>query len=145
MASIVEVSISTKKGVKKTPVHAANFLVDYGMENDAHATFSIKRQVSMLSLDSINKMRDLGAGVNPGDFAENLTVEGLELFTLPIGTRLKIGEEAEFKVSQIGKECHHGCEIFKQVGKCVMPTEGVFVTVEKGGRVEVGDEVTIIL
>lgn len=144
MASIVEVSTSTKKGVKKTPVHAATFLVNYGMEDDAHATFGIKRQVSLLSLDSVQKMRDMGADVNPGDFAENLTVEGMELFTLPIGTRLKIGNEAEFIVSQIGKECHHGCEIFKQVGKCVMPTEGIFVTVAKGGEVKVGDEVTLI-
>lgn len=144
MARIVEVSISTKKGVKKTPVHKANFLAGFGMENDAHATFGIKRQVSMLSIDSVQKMRDLGAQVNPGDFAENLTVEGLELYTLPIGTRLKIGSKAEFTVSQIGKECHHGCEIFKQVGKCVMPTEGIFVTVDKGGEITVGDEVSII-
>lgn len=144
MASIVEVSISNQKGVKKTPVHEAEFLANYGMADDAHATFGIKRQVSLLSLDSVQKMRDMGASVNPGDFAENLTVEGMELFTLPIGTRLKIGAEAEFVVSQIGKECHHGCEIFKQVGKCVMPTEGIFVTVAKGGKVRVGDEVTII-
>lgn len=144
MARIVEVSISKQKGVKKTPVHAADFLVDYGMRDDAHATFSIKRQVSLLSIDSIRKMRDMGANVNPGDFAENLTVEGLTLFTLPIGTRLKIGDEAEFMVSQIGKECHHGCEIFKQIGKCVMPTEGIFVTVVKGGSVKVGDEVTVL-
>lgn len=144
MASIVEVSISNKKSVKKTPVHEATFLANYGMEDDAHATFGIKRQVSLLSLDSVQKMRDMGATVNPGDFAENLTVQDMELYTLPIGTRLKIGDEAEFIVSQIGKECHHGCDIFKQVGKCVMPTEGIFVTVAKGGKIKVGDEVTII-
>lgn len=144
MATIVAVSISAQKGVKKTPVSEATFLANYGMADDAHATFGIKRQVSLLSLDSVRKMRALGAKVNPGDFAENLTVEGLELFTLPIGTRLKIGAEAEFVVSQIGKECHHGCEILKQVGKCVMPTEGIFVTVSKGGKVKVSDEVKIL-
>lgn len=143
MASIVAVNISTKKGVRKTPVPEAAFLANYGMADDAHATFGIKRQVSLLSLDSVGKMRDMGADVNPGDFAENLTVEGMELFTLPIGTRLKIGDAAEFVVSQIGKECHHGCEILKQVGRCVMPTEGIFVTVSKGGKVKVGDKIAI--
>jgi len=90
------------------------------------------------------KMRRLGAEVGPGDFAENLTVEGKELFTLPIGTRLGVGQDAILRVTQIGKECHEHCAIFKQIGTCVMPVEGIFTRVIKGGVVRVGDELNII-
>jgi MOSC domain-containing protein YiiM len=89
-------------------------------------------------------MRKMGYEVGPGDFAENLTCEGIELYTLPIGTRLKVGEGIELEVSQIGKECHAGCAIFKLTGKCIMPKEGIFARVIKGGPVKSGDAIEIV-
>jgi MOSC domain-containing protein YiiM len=120
------------------------FLENYGMANDAHAERGIKRQVSLLSVDSIEKMRSMGLSVGPGDFAENLTVEGMELHTLLPGTRISVGSEVILEISQIGKACHAGCAIFKEVGKCIMPKEGVFATVVKGGEVRTGDAVDIL-
>jgi len=120
------------------------FLENYGMANDAHAERGIRRQVSLLSVDSIEKMRSMGLSVGPGDFAENLTVEGMELHTLLPGTRIAVGSEVILEISQIGKACHAGCAIFKEVGKCIMPKEGVFATVVKGGEVRTGDEVEIV-
>ena len=114
------------------------------MANDAHADKGIKRQVSLLSVDSIGKMRAMGLNVGPGDFAENLTVEGLELHTLIPGTRLAVGAAVILEISQIGKACHTGCAIFKEVGKCIMPKEGVFARVMKGGEVRAGDWVEIL-
>ncbi|MGE5843253.1 MAG: MOSC domain-containing protein, partial [Syntrophaceae bacterium] len=110
----------------------------------AHAERGIKRQVSLLSVDSIEKMRSMGLSVGPGDFAENLTVEGMELHTLLPGTRIAVGSEVILEISQIGKACHAGCAIFKEVGKCIMPKEGVFATVVKGGEVRTGDAVDIL-
>ena len=98
----------------------------------------------MLSLSSIEKMRGLGIEVGPGDFAENLTIEGLDLFTLPIGTRFNVGQDIILEMTQICKECHDRCAIFKQVGTCVMPVEGIFVRVIKGGAVKSGDELKVI-
>jgi MOSC domain-containing protein YiiM len=94
-------------------------------------------------MESIEKMRKMGYEVGPGDFAENLTCEGIELYTLPIGTKLEVGNETILEVSQIGKECHAGCAIFKLTGKCIMPKEGIFARVIKGGPVKSGDEIKV--
>ncbi len=144
MAKIVAISISEEKGTKKKPIAEGFFRENYGLCGDAHAEFGIKRQVSLLALESIKKMRGLGLDVSPGDFAENLTTEGIELASLPVGTKLKIGEELTLEISRIGKECHTGCAIFCQVGKCIMPKEGVFARVLKEGRVKPGDEIRVL-
>lgn len=147
MSAIVKsINISEKKGVIKTPIASAVFIEDFGMEGDAHGGKG-KRQVSLLAQESIDKMKatsgEKGKGLCEGKFAENLTTEGLELYTLPIGTKLKIGETLQ-EVSQIGKECHSGCAIMKQVGQCIMPKEGIFTMVIKGGVVKAGDTIEII-
>ena len=141
---IIAVCISSTKGVRKTPCPSGVFLENYGMADDVHAERGINRQVSLLSVDSIVKMKDMGLSVGPGDFAENLTVEGMELYTLLPGTRIAVGHEVILEISQIGKACHRGCAIFKEVGKCIMPKEGVFATVVKGGEVRTGDAVDIL-
>ena len=141
---IIAVCISATKGVRKAPCPSGVFVENYGMADDAHAERGIKRQVSLLSVDSIEKMKSMGLSVGPGDFAENLTVEGLELYTFLPGTRLAVGNEVILEISQIGKACHSGCAIFKEVGKCIMPREGVFATVVKGGEVRTGDAVDIL-
>ena len=135
------VSVSDRKGVVKHNVPQARLLVEHGLEGDAHAEGGI-RQVSLLSLASINKMVAAGAKVKPGDFAENLTVDGLEVMSLPVGTRLKVGE-VELELTQIGKTCHKGCAIRELVGDCVMPKEGVFVRVLTEGVVKVGDVIEV--
>ena len=144
MASIIAVCTSTKKGTKKKDIKEGFIKEDYGLVGDAHAGSDGHRQVSLLALASIDKIRRLGAEVGPGDFAENLTTEGLELFSLPIGTRLNVGQDVVLEVTQIGKECHDRCAIFKLVGTCVMPTEGVFTRVLKGGTVKAGYELRVI-
>jgi MOSC domain-containing protein YiiM len=141
---ITAVCISDTKGVRKTPCPSGVFLENYGMANDAHAERGIKRQVSLLAVDSIEKMKSMGLNVGPGDFAENLTVTGIELYTLLPGTRLAVGNEVILEISQIGKACHTGCAIFKEVGKCIMPKEGVFAKVVKGGEIRTGDEAEIV-
>ena len=135
--------LSETKGVKKRVIPEGELKANYGLSGDAHADSKWHRQVSLLAIESINKMREMGINVNPGDFAENLTTEGLELFSLPVGTELTVGKEIKLRVSQIGKECHTGCAIFKQVGKCIMPKEGIFATVEKGGTVKAGDKINV--
>ena len=137
------VSVSDRKGVVKHNVPQARLLVEHGLEGDAHAEGGI-RQVSLLSLASIDKMVAMGAKVKPGDFAENLTVDGLEVMTLPVGTRLKVGEEVELEITQIGKTCHKGCAIRELVGDCVMPKEGGFARVLKEGEVKVGDAIEVL-
>ena len=114
------------------------------MEGDAHAARGIARQVSLLAEESIDKMRALGLELNPGDFAENLTIGGMELFTLPVGTRLNVGGEVVLEISQIGKTCHSGCAIFQAVGSCIMPKEGVFARVIRNGKIRTGDDIEII-
>jgi MOSC domain-containing protein YiiM len=114
---------------------------EYGIEGDAHASSEWHRQVSLLAFESIEKMRNMGLDVKPGDFAENITTIGIELTSLPLGTHLTIGDDIEVEVSQIGKECHTRCAIYYQAGDCVMPKEGIFVRVIKGGRVKEGDEI----
>ena len=132
---IVSLNISTKKGVRKKPIKEVLLTTNYGIEGDAHASSEWHRQVSLLALESIRKMQDKGLNVNPGDFAENITTEGIDLPALPVGTRMTIGNNIEVEVSQIGKECHTRCAIYYLAGDCVMPKEGIFVKVQ-GERLE---------
>jgi MOSC domain-containing protein YiiM len=140
--TVVAVCTSAKKGQRKVDVGTAILIAGQGIEGDAHAGFA-HRQISLLAVESIEKMKQKCGDLVPGDFAENLTVEGLNLPALPVGTVLHIGDTI-LKVSQIGKECHHGCEVMKSVGDCVMPREGIFATVEQGGRISRGDTVEVI-
>ena len=142
MATITSINISPKKGTFKQPVNQAELRVDYGIVGDAHAG-NWHRQISLLAQESIDKMTALGLNdLVPGKFAENITTQGIELFTLPIGTRLRLGE-CLVEVTQIGKECHQHCEIFKKVGQCIMPHEGIFVKVLTPGVVRVGDAIEV--
>ncbi|MBM3149399.1 MAG: MOSC domain-containing protein [Chloroflexi bacterium] len=141
MAKIIAVCRSDNKGVPKQDIGEGLFREEYGLENDAHADCCSHRQVSLLAMESIEKMRKLGLDVKPGDFAENLTTEGIALVSLPVGTRVAVGAEVVLEISQIGKECHTGCAIMRQVGKCIMPKEGVFARVVRGGTVKRGDEI----
>ena len=143
MARIVAVCTSTEKGVPKRDVGEGLLVPGFGLEGDAHGG-PWHRQVSLLATASIARMREQGLDVGPGDFAENLTVDGLVLHELPVGTRLAVGDTVEMEVTQIGKECHAGCAIFKLTGDCVMPREGIFARVLKGGAVRTGDEVRVL-
>jgi MOSC domain-containing protein YiiM len=142
--TILAVCRSERTGIPKTPCGEGVFIADYGLEKDAHAAQGIARQVSLLAEASIAKMQGHGIELAPGDFAENLTIGGMELFSLPVGTRLKVGGEVILEISQIGKTCHSGCAIFKAVGSCIMPKEGVFARVIGGGTIRTGDAVEII-
>jgi MOSC domain-containing protein YiiM len=141
---IVSINISDRKGVRKKPVDKATIQENFGIEGDAHASSEWHRQVSLLALESIKKMQEMGLDVKPGDFAENITTEGINLPNLPLGTRLLIGTEIEAEVSQIGKECHNRCAIYYQAGDCVMPKEGIFISIVKGGVIKTGDTVKIV-
>ena len=141
-AKVVSVSISEQKGMRKTPVTSALLKQEHGLVGDAHAG-DWHRQVSLLAMESIEKMQRMGLDVNPGDFAENITTEGIELTTLPVGSRLSLGE-AEVEITQIGKTCHTRCAIYQQAGDCVMPKEGVFARVLREGIVKPGDRVDIL-
>jgi MOSC domain-containing protein YiiM len=143
MAKVVAVCSSETKGVRKENIQKGILRTGYGLEGDAHADAGWHRQVSLLSMESIAKARQMGLEVGPGDFAENITSEGIELFTLPVGTLLTVGDSVVLEISQIGKECHTGCAIMKQTGKCIMPKEGVFAKVIKGGPVNTGDTIII--
>ena len=143
MAKVIAVCSSKTKGVRKENIKTGTLKEEFGLIGDAHADSGWHRQVSLLSTFSIEKMRNMGYDVGPGDFAENLTCEGIELYTLPIGTRLDVGEQVILEISQIGKECHAGCAIFKLTGNCIMPKEGVFARVIKGGEVKTGDKIEI--
>ncbi|HEX9206347.1 MAG TPA: MOSC domain-containing protein [Candidatus Deferrimicrobiaceae bacterium] len=138
-ARVVAVNVSGRKGERKTPVPKATLVPDHGVERDAHAGPG-HRQVSLLAAESIAKMKEKGVDVGPGDFAENVTVEGIDLAALKVGDRLIVGE-ALVEISQIGKECHDRCAIYFQAGDCVMPREGVFARVLLGGKVAAGDRV----
>lgn len=144
MAKIVSINISDRKGVRKKAVASATLRENFGIENDAHASGEWHRQVSLLALESIKKMQDMGLSVGPGDFAENITTEGIDLLTLPVGTKLTIGTSTEVEVSQIGKVCHTRCAIYHQAGDCVMPKEGIFVKVLRGGTIKKGDVIEVI-
>lgn len=143
MGKIIAVCTSEKKGMRKKNVGTGTMKVNFGLEGDAHGG-DWHRQISLLAMESINKMQEKGLDVGPGDFAENFTTEGIELPILPIGTKLRIGEKGLGEVTQIGKECHTKCAIFYQAGDCVMPKEGIFIKVLEGGQVQVGDEIEVL-
>lgn len=140
--SIVAISTSSRKGVKKLNQKSAYLAKNHGLVGDAHAG-NWHRQVSLLAKESIAKIFERGLDVRPGDFAENITTEGIELLTLKPGDRVVLGRGVELEISQIGKTCHSRCNIFRQVGDCVMPREGVFAVVLSEGRIAPGDEICV--
>ena len=147
MGKVLSINISKEKGTIKVPVESAKLLVNHGIVGDAHAK-NWHRQVSLLADESIEEMREQLEEnafniLKPGVFAENILTSGIELKNLPIGTRLKIGETIH-EVTQIGKECHHGCEIRQIVGDCVMPREGIFTKVIRSGKVYLNDPIEVI-
>ncbi len=144
MARIVAVCRSDKKGISKDAIDEGLFLENYGLEDDAHASSEWHRQVSLLAVSSLDKMRKMGLDLNSGALAENLTVEGMDLVSLPVGTRLAVGDDIVLEVTQIGKECHTGCAIFRKVGTCIMPTDGIFARVIQGGKARAGDEIRVV-
>jgi MOSC domain-containing protein YiiM len=144
MAKILAVCKSKKKGTRKDDVKEGYLLQDYGMDDDAHADSNSHRQVSLMAIESIEKMRKLGLDVGPGDFAENLTTEGMDLVSLPVGTEVSVGNEVKLEITQIGKECHTKCAIYRTVGQCIMPEEGVFTRVVRGGTIKTGDEIKVV-
>jgi MOSC domain-containing protein YiiM len=140
---VVSVNISEQKGTRKHPLQGPVTITVLGMQGDAHAG-DWHRQLSLLAQESIDKMQGHGLVLQPGDFAENITTQGLDLLTLSVGTGLQIGTTLSMEVTQIGKECHLGCEIRKLVGDCVMPREGIFARVITPGTIQAGDIMTII-
>lgn len=142
IGSVKAINISDTKGVVKNPIERGYFRVDHGLEGDAHAG-DWHRQVSLLASESADKVRAAGLDITDGRFAENITTEGIELYTLPVGTRLQIGESIQ-EVTQIGKECHTGCAIKQTVGDCVMPREGIFTKVIVDGWVAPGDDIRVV-
>lgn len=143
MGKIRAISVSEEKGTRKNNVSVALLKKDFGIIGDAHSGTE-NRQVSLLALESIKKMQKKGLKVRPGDFAENITTEGTDLTGLKIGSRLKIGKEALLEISQIGKDCHTRCNIYYQAGDCVMPREGIFARVLKGGVIRPGDKLKVV-
>ncbi|MGL4722115.1 MAG: MOSC domain-containing protein [Desulfovibrionaceae bacterium] len=135
--------VSHQQGMRKTPVPQAIFIEDKGIKDDIHAGLAPLRQVSLLASESVDKMRPKLPTLADGDFAENILVEGIELKTLPLGTLIKIGDEVVLRVTQIGKSCHTGCNIMQTVGFCIMPVEGIFASVLKGGVAYVNDPIIL--
>lgn len=142
MAKIVAVCRSFRKGERKVDIGSAKFIEKFGMDGDAHGG-PWHRQVSLLAQESIDKMVEKGLDVGPGDFAENLTTKGIKLTSLPISSRLKAGEVI-LEVTQIGKKCHDRCAIYELAGDCVMPREGIFARVIKGGKISTGDDIKVV-
>lgn len=136
------VSVSKKKGQRKENVLLVNLKEDFGILGDVHA--GSDRQVSLLAIESIEKMRRKGLEVNPGDFAENITTESIDLLKLSIGDKVSIGDAVIVEISQIGKECHSRCNIYYTAGDCVMPKEGIFARILKGGTITAGDKVEVV-
>ncbi len=147
-AKVFSINSSKTKGIPKTPINSAMLIEDVGLENDAHAAGGT-RQVSLLAIESIRKQSECekvkksDTGLKPGDFAENITTEGITLADLKIGTRLKIGDEIIIEISKIGKECHKYCAIYYKIGDCIMPREGIFAKVLKTGTVKVHDKIEV--
>jgi MOSC domain-containing protein YiiM len=137
---IVSVAVSKKKGTRKVPVDSVEVIEGHGIAEDAHAG-PWHRQVSFLASESIEESRSRGLDVTFGDFAENIATEGIDWKTVPIGTRLKLGNSVIVEITQIGKECHKKCAIYYQAGDCIMPREGVFAKVLKGGAIRSGDPI----
>ncbi len=143
MVEIVSIAISKKKGTRKVPVSEALVKVDHGIYGDAHAG-PWHRQVSLLALESIEKTRAQGLEVGFGDFAENVATKGIDWPRVPVGSRWRLGSSVELEITQIGKECHNRCAIYYAAGDCIMPKEGVFARVLKGGKIRVGDKIVRI-
>ena len=139
MGQVMAVCISEKKGTQKKGISEGHFIEEFGIENDAHAG-KWHRQVSLLSYETIEAFKERGAEIGDGAFGENVIVKGIDLVRLPVGTRLSCGNIL-LEVTQIGKECHSHCEIYKRVGKCIMPTEGIFLRVVRGGTLRANDEI----
>lgn len=142
MGKIIAVCLSKKKGTQKKDIGEAMFIENFGMENDAHAG-NWHRQVSLLSHEKIEAFRQRGAIVPYGAFGENLVVDGFDFASLPVGTRFACGDVL-LEMTQIGKECHDRCQIYQKMGECIMPTQGVFAKVLRGGQVKVGDSMNIV-
>jgi len=140
---VLAVNVSKEKGTRKSNVGQSFLLPEFGLKEDAHGG-KWHRQVSLLAMESIQKMVQLGLKVGPGDFAENITTQGVNLLELPVGRRLAIGRSAILEVTQIGKVCHTRCAIYYQAGDCVMPKEGIFAKVIEGGEIAVGDEIHVL-
>ncbi|MFH1432345.1 MAG: MOSC domain-containing protein [archaeon] len=146
---IHSINISATKGIPKTPVAAADAIAGWGLKDDSHAQPGI-RQVSLLAMESIEKQKECAKikkkdiDLKPGDFAENITTVGIDLKNLPIGTKIKAGDEVILEISKIGKECHIGCAIFQKLGSCIMPKEGIFAKIIKGGTIKKGDTLETI-
>ena len=142
MGNVLAVCVSTEKGTQKQNVGTAVFVEDWGIEGDAHAG-KWHRQVSLLSHEKIEAFRARGAQVEDGAFGENLVVSGINFRSLPLGTKFQCNDVV-LELTQIGKECHNGCEIYKIMGDCIMPREGVFTRVLHGGSISVGDTLRIL-
>ena len=141
---IKAISISTKKGIPKTNIREAKLIKGYGIEGDVHSG-KWHRQVSLLAFESIEKMKKKGfPDLRPGSFAENITTQFINIQKIAEGTQIKIGKEAELEITQLGKECHSKCSINIEVGDCIMPREGIFAKVTKGGIIKLNDKISII-
>lgn len=140
--TIRAISISPDKGTQKSNVHEARLAADHGLIGDAHAGL-YHRQVSLLAMESIDKMIEKGARVAPGNFAENVTTQGIDLQSLAVGTKLRLGPDAIVEVTQHGKTCHSRCAIYEQIGDCIMPREGLFARVIAGGVIHVNDSIEV--
>ena len=142
MGKVIAICTSKHKGTLKNEVSEANFIEEFGIEGDAHAG-KWHRQVSLLSFEKVEEFNARGAGVKPGAFGENLLVEGWDLKTIPVGTKFRCNDVL-LEITQIGKECHHGCEIFQKMGDCIMPRNGIFARVLEGGKIKPGDQIEIV-
>jgi len=140
---IKAISISKQKGMQKVNVPEAELRADHGIVGDAHAG-NWDRQISLLDIECIDIMAAKGAKVSPGAFAENITTEGIDLSALKPGGKLRLGDEVEIKITQFGKKCHGHCKIYEQIGDCIMPREGVFARVIRGGSIRAGDDIEVI-
>lgn len=140
---IVSIAISKKKGTRKTQVEEATIKMDHGLDGDAHAG-PWHRQVSFLAAESIEQARAKGLDVTFGDFAENIATTGIDWQNIPIGTKVRLGDSALVEITQIGKECHNKCAIYYMAGDCIMPREGIFARVLKGGTIRCGDAVKVL-
>ena len=140
---IVSIAISKKKGTRKVPVDEALLIPNHGIESDAHAG-DWHRQVSFLASESIERARDQGLDVTFGDFAENIATSGIDWVKVPIGTQVQLGDSVLLEVTQIGKECHNKCAIYYMAGDCIMPKEGIFARVLKGGKIHPGDGIRLL-
>nr|WP_234983869.1 MOSC domain-containing protein [Selenihalanaerobacter shriftii] len=143
MAKVFAISISENKGEQKNNVDSAILKEEHGIVGDAHAG-DWHRQVSLLAQESIDKMLEKGLDVSAGDFAENITTKGIDLLALKLGSQIRIGDRVVLEITQHGKECHDRCAIYHQAGDCVMPKEGIFAKVIKGGKIEPGDSIEVI-